>query len=98
MLYFYRKQVKPGVEFVNNFAFYMKNDDFKFYLKIIIMAFVYASVNIFHRINFLQKDSKVNMKHSNNISFSSLFLHQKRNLEQQKLLSSSCQKLFERIF
>lgn len=79
MLYFYRKKVKPGVEFVNNFTFYIKNNDFKFYLKIIIMAFVYASVNIFHRINFLQKDSKVNTKHANNISFSFLSLHQKRN-------------------
>lgn len=72
MLYCYRKKVKPGVEFVNNFTFYIKNDDFKFYLEMIIMASVYTSVNIFHRINFLQKDSKVNMKHANNISFSLL--------------------------
>lgn len=57
------KLINPAVQYVNNCIFYIKSDNFKFNLEETIMAFVYGNVNIFHKINLLQKILKKYSKH-----------------------------------
>lgn len=84
---FLQKSIKLCTKFVNNCVLYIKNDNFKFYVGITIMALYIRQHNHFSYNKVSAKNTKVNVNKTNSMFYDSLSLYWKRNLKQQRNLN-----------